>query len=122
MIVNRWFSVRLLVVTEESRITLNSKLLSVVIYMAWLMITARFKVPGIVLLTILVSLSQSQYADPVYSGSCASIDYSEKCCPPGESCKAMDGNCYCNADCHDDNDCCDDIFCQPSSNNFYRMF
>ena len=93
--------------------------------MAWLMITARFKVPEIVLLTILVSLSHCQsekpnfITNPAYSGSCKSIDYSAKCCPPGETCKASDGDCSCKADCHDEdfNDCCDDVFCHPSNNN-----
>ena len=72
--------------------------------MALLMITARFKVLGIVLLTIiLVNLShQSEQSIHVsnqkYSGSCASIGYvySAKCCPLGESCEASDGNCKIN--------------------------
>ena len=98
--------------------------------MAWLMITARFKVPGIVLLTILGSLSHCQseqpnfITNPAYSGSCKSIDYSAKCCPPGETCKASDGDCSCKADCHDEdfNDCCDDVFCHPSNNNFIILY
>ena len=44
--------------------------------MAWLMITARFKVSGIVLLTILVNLShQLEQPIHVHPGSCASIGY-----------------------------------------------
>ena len=95
--------------------------------MAWHnMITARFKI--IILLTILVSLSH-QSEQPIhisnqnYHGSCASIGYSAKCCPPGESCEASDGNCTCSASCHNKhfNNCCEDVFCHPSNNNIYRI-
>ena len=94
--------------------------------MAWLAITAKFKVPGIILLAILVNLchqsEQGYITNPTFSGSCKSIGYSATCCPPGGTCKASDGNCRCDADCHDDDidfdDCCDDVFCQPSNNNF----
>ena len=98
--------------------------------MAWLTITARFIVPGIVLLTILVNLShQSKWpihvklSNQKYSGNCASIGYSTKCCPPGESCEASDGNCKCNASCHSQylNNCCEDVFCHPSNNNVYHI-
>ena len=92
--------------------------------MAWLMITARFKVSGIVLLIILVNLSH-QLEQPIYisnqnhHGSCASIGYSTKCCPLGESCVASDGNCECSVTCHNKlfNNCCEDVFCRPSNNN-----
>ena len=83
------------------------------------MITARFKVPGIVLLTILVNLSH-QSEQPMHVsnqnhlGTCKSIGYSAKCCPPGESCEASDGDCECEADCHNLDDCCEDVFCHPS--------
>ena len=94
--------------------------------MAWLTITARFKVPGIVLLTILVNLShQSKWPIHVsnqnHHGTCASIGYSTKCCPPGESCEASDGNCKCKMDCHTYKDCCEDVFCHPSNNNVYHI-
>ena len=96
--------------------------------MAWLMITARFKVSGIVLLTILVNLSH-QLEQPIHvsnqnhHGTCASIGYSTKCCPPGESCEASDGNCKCSASCRSQyfNNCCEDVFCHPSNNNVYHI-
>ena len=48
------------------------------------------------------------------TGSCASIDYSASCCPPGANCQATDGNCFCNANCHVYGDCCDDVYCPES--------
>ena len=87
--------------------------------MAWLMITAGFKVPGIILLTILVSLSHQSvhFANPTYSGSCVE-EFGYKCCPPGKSCVARNGNCSCNMICHILDNCCEDVFCHPSNNNF----
>ena len=53
-----------------------------------------------------------------HTGSCASIGYNTKCCPPYEDeddrdrlCKARDGNCYCDMLCHLSVDCCDDSAC-----------
>ena len=77
--------------------------------MAWL-ITVK-----LITLLMFVGLSQSEYINPEYSGTCASIGYSTKCCPPGEPCQASDGNCRCSADCHYEylKDCCEDVFCHP---------
>ena len=44
-------------------------------------------------------------------GTCASIGYSNACCPPNEVCQASDGECYCNANCHTFGDCCQDVHC-----------
>ena len=49
------------------------------------------------------------------SGTCASIGYSNTCCPPRINCQATDGNCHCGADCHKFGDCCMDAHC-PSRN------
>ena len=115
----------LLVVAEES-----IELLSVPGDMAWFTITARFKVPGIVLLTIILVNLSHQLEQPMHvsnqnhHGSCASIGYSAKCCPPGESCEASDGNCKCSTRCHNKllNNCCKDVFCHPSNNyNVYHI-
>ena len=98
--------------------------------MAWLAITAKFKVSGIVLLTIIILVNLSHQSEqPIHisnqkdSGSCASIGYSAKCCPPGESCEASDGNCKCSASCHNKklNNCCEDVFCRPSNNHVYQI-
>ena len=83
--------------------------------MAWL-ISAN-----IIVTVFLVGLSQSEIVfkiDPVSNtGTCASIGYSTKCCPLGENCTitAEDGNCKCDATCHNRNDytCCKDVFCRP---------
>ena len=48
------------------------------------------------------------------TGTCASIGYDTQCCPPGKDCEANDGDCRCNADCHNFEDCCSDVHC-PSS-------
>ena len=50
-----------------------------------------------------------------HTGTCASIGYSDRCCPPGANCQASDGNCKCSADCHLYEDCCSDVSC-PRSN------
>ena len=69
---------------------------------------------------IAISLaSYSAYAQPPLppiSGTCASIGYSTSCCPQSSSrntCRASDGNCNCDADCHlsHNNDCCSDVAC-----------
>ena len=72
---------------------------------------------------VAVSLA-SAYAQPplppMSSGTCASIGYSDKCCPQSSNsataCRASDGNCNCGHDCHllNNNDCCSDVAC-PSS-------
>ena len=48
------------------------------------------------------------------SGTCASIGYTTRCCPPDEDCMAADNDdgtdaCYCSSDCHVFGDCCSDI-------------
>ena len=48
------------------------------------------------------------------SGTCASIGYTTRCCPPDEDCMAVDNSagtdpCYCSSDCHVFGDCCSDI-------------
>ena len=48
------------------------------------------------------------------SGTCASINYADKCCPPDESCVAADGDCECNAGCHNLGNCCGDVHCPRS--------
>jgi hypothetical protein len=55
------------------------------------------------------------------SGTCASIGYSDSCCPrdlPREACRAASpGNCFCSQDCylsHRD-DCCMDVACARSN-------
>ena len=85
--------------------------------MAWL-------ITGNVIILLLVSSSQSVqepvHNNPEYSGTCASIGYSTKCCPSEENCQASDGNCRCSTDCHYEylDDCCEDVFCHPGSFNF----
>ena len=60
------------------------------------------------------------------SGTCASINYSDTCCPPGANCKAADGECYCNAACHELSDCCRDVYCPPRMlkliSNQFKLF
>lgn len=68
---------------------------------------------------ISLSVHQPVYnLNPNYSGTCASVGYSTKCCPPGETCQASDGKCKCGTDCHLEHldDCCGDVFCHPSNN------
>lgn len=60
----------------------------------------------------LVAASSLTTANP--SGSCASINYSTKCCPPGGNCNATDGPCHCGSECHRLEDCCTDVFCPES--------
>ena len=56
----------------------------------------------------------------VVFGTCESAGYSNRCCyPPGNHCRAADGNCYCGSDCHDYNDCCRDVNCSLSNNIIY---
>ena len=78
----------------------------------------------VTLLTLLLVVGSSQSVqepvhnpNPNYSGTCASIGYSTKCCPPEENCQASDGNCRCSTDCHNEylDDCCEDVFCHPGS-------
>ena len=45
------------------------------------------------------------------SGTCASINYTNSCCPPRRNCQAADGNCHCGADCHAMGNCCVDAHC-----------
>ena len=60
------------------------------------------------------------------NGTCASINYSDTCCPPGANCKAADGDCYCNAKCHELSDCCRDVYCPPRMlkliSNQFKLF
>ena len=51
------------------------------------------------------------------SGTCASINHSNSCCPPRQNCQAADGNCHCGADCHALGNCCVDAHC-PSRKKF----
>ena len=48
-------------------------------------------------------------------GTCASIGYSQRCChsirDDAYDCKALNGLCYCNSDCHIFEDCCEDVAC-----------
>ena len=78
--------------------------------MAWL-ITANIVV--VFLVSVLPEL-QAAYGTTTYTGTCASIGYSTKCCPPGESCTATNGNCSCDASCHTNQECCKDVFCPES--------
>lgn len=49
------------------------------------------------------------------TSSCASIGYSERCCPPADNCLATDGTtdtvCGCSQACRWFNDCCSDVAC-----------
>ena len=91
--------------------------------MAW------FFTANVIIAIFLVGLSQSQveHNQPTYSGTCASIGYSTKCCPPssgsGDPCKASDGNCRCDGKCHSEyrNDCCEDVFCISSTTNIIKF-
>lgn len=93
--------------------------------MAWL-ITAKIIVVFLVL-ALLVPELQAAYHTATYTGTCASIGYSTKCCPPGLDCTAKDGNCTCDTSCHNHkNLCCKDVFCRQSKliiivqcNNYY---
>ena len=92
-------------------------------------------------LFIAISLvSHSAYAQPplppmpsMLTGTCASIGYSDKCCPQSSNsataCRASDGNCNCGYDCHLShvNDCCTDVACPSSkyaidTNNYFYLF
>ena len=60
------------------------------------------------------------------AGTCASIGYSTKCCPPEGNCtvtaKSTSGSpCKCNFPCHNIavNDCCADIFCPKGIPELY---
>ena len=50
---------------------------------------------------------------PIVSGTCASIGYSNSCCPLslGDECQAADGECRCDTNCHVYQDCCEDVHC-----------
>ena len=55
---------------------------------------------------------QTMQAD--YYGSCATIGYRNKCCPPFQNlslCKARNGDCYCDMSCHHLGRCCSDAAC-----------
>ena len=63
----------------------------------------------LVLATIVAT--NSVVAGHGHRGTCASIGYSERCCPPGANYWASDSDCGCSADCHHFVDCCSDVSC-----------
>lgn len=85
--------------------------------MARLIITAT---NNLLFTIFLVCFSQTHVVYCHNSGPCASIDYSNKYCPPGEPyCQAQNGDTDCIAVVLDaimyNNDCCEDAFCCPST-------
>ena len=68
-----------------------------------------------VLVAFLILGSAAEHLTKTYTGTCASIGYANKCCPPGRDCQASDGNCTCNVSCHSPEKCCKDVFCHRST-------
>ena len=68
-----------------------------------------------VIANVVAALSLAAAQQNMLFGTCDSIGYSAACCPPSANCQAADGNCQCDADCHDSmfNDCCSDAHCSP---------
>ena len=72
---------------------------------------------------IVYSLHLGRVCSTKVPGTCASIGYADRCCPPGGICTATDGTCKCDTLCHQRSDCCADIYCSPSTFNLcYHVF
>lgn len=65
----------------------------------------------VILVLVAVSFKIAAAQDVIPTGSCASINYSDQCCPPLSNCMANDGECTCAATCHRFRDCCSDVAC-----------
>lgn len=76
----------------------------------------KLLVVAVVILSVYLEIEASQQMAgvPTTSGSCASIGYSNHCCPPSSNrtlCKATDGTCQCDTACYMYRDCCNDRAC-----------
>ena len=73
-------------------------------------------VASIIVAAVSLRLAMAQFnGQPPLTGTCASIGYADRCCPPGGNCQASPGNCRCDASCHFDETCCQDIFCSSGT-------